>query len=69
MRVLLRGAALAGAGLLLAGCGGLAGTGDLQYVPGEGNVLEVPAGERGAPVELEGRSLQGEPDRPRGRPR
>lgn len=54
-------AALVAAPLLLAGCGGLSGTGDLQYVPGEGNVTEVAEEDRGAPVALSGESLQGEP--------
>ncbi len=53
--------ALAAAPLLLSACGGLEGTGDLQYVSGEGNVLEVPPSERGEPVDLSGESLQGEP--------
>ena len=51
---------LAGA-LLLSSCSGLTGTGDLQYVPGRGNVIEVPADEREAPVELSGESLDGDP--------
>ncbi len=46
---------------LLAGCGGLQGTGDLQYVAGEGNVLEIDEPDRGEPVELSGETLQGEP--------
>lgn len=52
--------ALAAAGLL-AGCSSLSGTGDLQYVPGEGNVVEVDEADRGEPVELTGESLEGEP--------
>ncbi len=51
----------AAASLLLAGCSGLEGTGDLQYVGGSGNVIEIPEADRGEPVELTGESLQGEP--------
>ncbi len=54
-------AALVPALLLTAGCSGLSGTGDLQYVPGQGNVAEVAAADREAPVELSGESLQGKP--------
>jgi len=47
--------------LLLSACSGLSGTGDLQYVPGEGNIIEIAEEDRGEPVELTGESLQGEP--------
>lgn len=47
--------------LLLGACGGaLSGTGDLDYVPGRGSVVEVAPAERGDPVELSGQSLEGE---------
>ncbi len=47
--------------MLLSGCSGLSGTGDLQYVPGQGNVVEVPAADREAPVDLTGESIDGDP--------
>lgn len=47
--------------LLGAGCSDLQGSGDLDYVPGDGSVVEVADDERPAPVEISGRSLQGEP--------
>jgi len=43
----------------LAGCSGLRGTGDLDYVPGEGNVVQVPPDEREAPVEVSGDTVDG----------
>lgn len=54
-------AGVAAAPLLLAGCSGLQGTGDLQYVGGMGNVVEIPEADRGEPVDLSGESIQGEP--------
>ncbi len=54
-------ATVAASSLLLAGCSGLEGTGDLQYVGGMGNVVEIPEADRGEPVELSGESIQGEP--------
>lgn len=56
MRVLVT--ALLGA-LLLSGCSGLTGTGDKGYVTQEGTVTEVPEAERGKPVELTGKGLDG----------
>ncbi len=48
--------------LLLGACGGgLSGTGDLDYVPGQGSVAEVAPADRGDPVELSGQSLEGDP--------
>ena len=47
--------------LLLSGCSGLSGTGDLEYIEGEGNVVQVPVEDREDPVEISGESLQGEP--------
>ena len=48
--------------LLLSACGGgLSGTGDLDYVPGQGSVAEVAPAERGEPVDLSGQSLEGDP--------
>lgn len=57
----VRGVVLLLLALVLSGCSSLRGTGDLQYVPGEGNIVEVPLAERGEPVELTGESLEGEP--------
>jgi thiol-disulfide isomerase/thioredoxin len=47
--------------VLLVGCSSLQGTGDKGYIAGEGVVTEIPVAERGAPVELTGESLSGEP--------
>ena len=46
---------------LLSGCSGLSGTGDLEYVQGDGNVLQVPVDDREDPVEISGDSLEGDP--------
>jgi len=46
---------------LLSGCSGLSGTGDLQFIEGEGNVVQVPAEDRQDPVSIAGDSLDGEP--------
>jgi thiol-disulfide isomerase/thioredoxin len=43
------------------GCSSLQGTGDKGYVSGAGEVVEVGPGERGAPVTLSGRDLEGQP--------
>ena len=55
---MLVGALLAGA---LTGCSDVSGTGDLEYVPGDGKVIEVPVDEREDPVEVSGDTVQGEP--------
>lgn len=47
------------AALLLAGCGGIGGTGDLNYISGDGKVVEVHAADRGAPVDVSGTTVQG----------
>ena len=46
--------------LLLSGCSDFAGTGDLDYVPGKGNVTEVALGDREDPVEVSGDTVQGD---------
>lgn len=46
--------------LLVTGCSGLAGTGDLEYVGDEGRVVEFDAGERERPVGLSGETTTGE---------
>jgi thiol-disulfide isomerase/thioredoxin len=45
----------------LSGCGGLSGTGDLEYIQGDGSVLQVAIDDREDPVEVAGTSLDGEP--------
>ncbi len=47
--------------LAVSGCTGLRGSGDLDYVPGEGNVVQVAIEAREGPIEISGTSLQGEP--------
>jgi thiol-disulfide isomerase/thioredoxin len=43
------------------GCSSLQGTGDKGYIAGEGVVMQIPAANRDAPVDLAGQSLSGEP--------
>ncbi|THJ10620.1 TlpA family protein disulfide reductase [Nocardioides sp.] len=47
--------------LLVAGCSDVNGTGDLEYVAGDGRVVEVAASDREDPVEISGTTVQGEP--------
>ena len=47
--------------LLVAGCSDVEGTGDLEYVAGDGQVVEVAASDREDPVEISGTTVQGEP--------
>lgn len=55
-----RWAALAlGVGLLLGGCTSMEDTGGQGYVSADGQVIEVPAGERGDPVEVSGETVDG----------
>jgi len=44
--------------VVLGGCG-LSGTNSDGYVPGDGNLISYAAADRGAPVELSGKTLQG----------
>lgn len=53
-------AAVLCAALLLSSCTSLNGTGDSNYVSGDGNVLEIAPGDREDPVALTGTSLQGD---------
>ncbi len=46
--------------LLGAGCSDLQGSGDLDYVPGDGQVVQVDADERGDVVDITGTSLDGD---------
>ena len=45
---------------LLSGCSGLSGTDDLEFIQGDGNVLQVPIEDREDPVEISGDSAAGE---------
>jgi thiol-disulfide isomerase/thioredoxin len=47
--------------LLLAGCSSLGGTGDKGYITGDGRITEVPKADRGDPIDLQGRTLDGQP--------
>ena len=51
---------LAAACLLLAGCSSLGGTNGVNVVIGNGQVLQIAAADRGAPIALTGTSLTGE---------
>lgn len=44
---------------MLAGCSSVSGTGDKGYISGTGVPVEVPAADRGTPVELTGEDLDG----------
>lgn len=46
---------------LVSACSGLGGTGELEYVGGDGRIAQVPSGEREGPVEVAGETLQGDP--------
>lgn len=54
-------AGLAAVPLLLSACSDIGGTGDLEYVGGDGKVVEVAVGDRQDPVEISGTTVQGEP--------
>lgn len=45
----------------LSACSDIEGTGDLTYISGDGQVIQVPAAERGDAVEISGETVQGEP--------
>ena len=45
--------------LLLAGCNDVSGTGDKQYISGDGRITEVKAADRGDPIELTAKTLDG----------
>src|SRR4051794_30004657 len=45
--------------LLLTGCSSLQGTGDKGFVTGDGRISQVPPADRGDPVELAGKDLDG----------
>jgi thiol-disulfide isomerase/thioredoxin len=49
----------AAAGLLLTACSSISGTGDLTYVSGDGQVLQVDPADRAHPVEVSGTTIQG----------
>lgn len=55
-----RSVALIAALVLMAGCSDIGGTGDLDYVPGDGQVIEVAKGDREDPVEFAGTTVQGD---------
>ncbi|MEJ7834063.1 MAG: TlpA disulfide reductase family protein [Nocardioides sp.] len=46
---------------LVSACSGLGGTGELEYVGGDGRIVQVPSEERVAPVAVAGETLQGAP--------
>lgn len=46
---------------LVTACGGLGGTGELEYVGGDGRIVQVPAEEREGAVDVAGDTLQGDP--------
>jgi thiol-disulfide isomerase/thioredoxin len=54
---------VAAAGLLLTvtGCTSLQGTGDKGFVTGDGTVEQIAPADRGEPIELEGKDLDGKP--------
>ena len=46
--------------LLLAGCSSTGGTEGKQYISGDGRITEVAAADRGEPITLDGRTLDGQ---------
>lgn len=60
MRRVARAVAVVAALLLMSACSDLGGTGDLDYVAGSGNVVEVAPGDREEPVAISGTTVQGE---------
>jgi len=59
MRPVARAVAGLAALLLLSACSGLGGTGDLDYIAGNGKVVEVALDDREHPVEISGTTIQG----------
>lgn len=55
-----RAAALCAALVLMVGCSDISGTGDGDYVPGDGQVIEVARGDREDPVDFSGTTVQGD---------
>ncbi|WP_122816229.1 TlpA disulfide reductase family protein [Nocardioides pantholopis] len=47
--------------LLLPGCSSLGGTNDGGYISGEGRVVQFEPGDRSDPIELAGKTLEGDP--------
>lgn len=56
-----RAVAVLAALALMTGCSDIGGTGDLDYVSGDGRVVEVARADREEPVEVSGTTVQGEP--------
>lgn len=61
MSRVLRAAVAVAALVLVSGCSDIGGTGDLEYVSGDGQVLEVARDDREAPVDVSGTTVQGDP--------
>ncbi|GAA1504549.1 TlpA disulfide reductase family protein [Nocardioides humi] len=57
----VRAAVLAALLLLMTACTDIGGTGDLDYVAGNGKVVAVAAADREEPVAISGTTVQGEP--------
>lgn len=53
-------AALVAVALVASACSDVGGTGDLEYVAGDGQVVEVAAKDRGDVVDIAGKTVQGE---------
>ncbi len=54
-------AVLLGVVLLASGCSRVGGTGDLEYINGDQQVVLVKDGERQPPLDISGRTIQGDP--------
>lgn len=57
MRPVARAAALVAALALMSGCSDIGGTGDLTYVSGDGQVIEVAPADREDPVDISGTTV------------
>ncbi|MDQ6524682.1 TlpA disulfide reductase family protein [Nocardioides sp. LHD-245] len=60
MRPLVRAALLLAALLVTTACSSVGGTGDLDYISGDGKVVSVKAADREDPVEISGTTIQDE---------
>ncbi|WP_141015302.1 TlpA disulfide reductase family protein [Nocardioides sambongensis] len=61
MTLRVRAAAVLAAALVLTGCSDVGGTEGVEYVAGDGQVIEVAADDRAEPVEVSGTTVQDEP--------
>ncbi|MCR1783616.1 TlpA family protein disulfide reductase [Nocardioides carbamazepini] len=61
MRRVARAVLLSASLLVVSACSNIGGTGDLDYISGDGKVVLVDEGDREEPLEISGTTVQGEP--------